>query len=190
MQLDLSAMRHGPIMLHRITEANFAEVFAMFEGFADSEYMQDELTESYQPTYDSEGRQTNYGFYVTLDGALAGLVLLGIDEWPDGPGSTGADMLIHMRGKGVTPATKPLLFYLGFALLGLNRIATGCFVSNRSSRRSIEKTPGFLYEGRMRESARNDDGEFEDEYIYGILRSDWLRLYDPSEIEVVGATRR
>lgn len=185
MQIQLSAMRHGPLTLHRITEANFAEVLTMFDGFADTEYMRDELTESYQPTCDDEGRQTKYGFYATLDGVLAGAVLLGIDEWPNGPGYTGADVLTHMRGRGVAPGSKPMLFYLGFELLGLNRIATGCFVSNTSSRRSIEKTPGFLFEGRMRESGRNDDGQFEDEYLYAILRSDWLRLYDPSQIEVL-----
>lgn len=184
--MQLSAMRHGAITLYRITEANFAKVLTMFDGFADSQYMRDELTASYQPTYDDEGRQTNYGFYATLDDVLAGAVLLGIDEWPDGPGFTGADMLVHMRGRGVTPGSKSMLFYLGFELLGLNRIATGCFVSNRSSRRSIEKTPGFLFEGRMRESGRNDEGKFEDEYLYAILRSDWLRLYDPSQIEVIG----
>jgi RimJ/RimL family protein N-acetyltransferase len=75
-----------------------------------------------------------------------------------------------MRGRGVAPASKPLLLRLGFGALGLNRIETGCFVSNLASRRSIEKTPGFRLEGTLRQYGRNARGEFEDELRYAILR--------------------
>ena len=37
----------------------------------------------------------------------------------------------------------------------------------------------------MRESGRNDAGEFEDERLYAILRRDWLRLYDKSQVRVI-----
>ncbi|WP_245327382.1 GNAT family N-acetyltransferase [Hymenobacter fodinae] len=90
-----------------------------------------------------------------------------------------------MRGRGVTPRSKPHLFYLAFELLGLNRVATGCRVSDLSSKRSIEKTRGFQFEGLMRESGLNDAGEFEDELLYAILRRDWLQLYDKQHVTVV-----
>ena len=112
------------------------------------------------------------------------MCLLSVDEWSQRCGSTGADVFQHMRGRGVTPRSKPHLFYLAFELLGLNRVATGCFVSNLSSKRSIEKTAGFQFEGISRESDINAQGDFEDEYIYAILKRDWLRLYDPRQIEV------
>jgi len=125
------------------------------------------------------------GFYATLDGVLAGMSLLGIDSWRNRRGYTGADTLTHMRGRGLAPGSKPHLFYLGFHMLGLNRIETGCFVSNLSSKRSIEKTPGFVHEGIFRKSSLNDDDVFEDEHRYGILRTDWEHLYDPTQIEVI-----
>jgi ribosomal-protein-serine acetyltransferase len=186
MTLDFSALHGNAITLHRITEANFKEVLVSFSGFADSESMLSELKESYYPQYDPQGRQILFGFYATLQGKLAGGSLLGISSWPDARGYTGADTLAHMRGQGIAPKSKPHLFCLGFELLGLNRIETGCLVSNTASRRSIEKTPGFEFEGTLREYARNPQGIFEDEYRYAILKRDWLRLYDRSYITVVG----
>ena len=81
--------------------------------------------------------------------------------------------------------SKPLLFYLAFEILNLNRVETGCLVSNTSSKRSIEKTKGFILEGTLREFGRNVDGHFEDELRYGILKSDWELLYDKSSINVI-----
>ncbi len=90
-----------------------------------------------------------------------------------------------MCGKGVAPRSKPHLFYLAFEILGLNRIETGCFVSNIASKKSIEKTAGFEFEGTTRQSGLNDNGEFEDEYRYAILRQDWVKLYDKTRIDVI-----
>src|SRR5262245_37077549 len=125
MSIPFRALHCGTIMLHRITEANFQDVLGLFSGFADSDYMLNELKTSYQPDYDKQGRQTLFGFYTTLDGVPAGGSILGISSWPDARGFTGADTLTHMRGQGVAPGSKPHLFYLGFELLGLNRIETG-----------------------------------------------------------------
>lgn len=179
------ALRHGRITLHLMNADNFPEARRMFTGFADSEYMLREMHQNYIPDYDRSGRRVLYGFYALLDGELAGASLLGISDWGNLHGFTGADTLRHMRGRGVAPGSKPHLFYLGFQVLGLNRIETGCFVSNTASQRSIEKTPGFVYEGTLRKFARNEQGEFEDERRYSILREDWVNLYDPTEIEVI-----
>jgi ribosomal-protein-serine acetyltransferase len=183
--LTFRALRAGPITLHRITQANTDSVLAMCCGYADSDYMLGEIRRSYLPAYDDQGRQLVYGFYTTLDDQLAGGSLLGISSFAAARGYTGADTLLHMRGRGVAPGSKPHLFYLGFHLLGLNRIETDCLASNTASRRSIEKTPGMIYEGTLRSYARNPQGNFEDEYRYAILRHDWLRFYAPGEIEVI-----
>lgn len=185
MKLDIKAVRHGDLTLHLITEANIDSVLDLFRGYPDSDGMRAELDQEYRPTYDQRGRQTTYGFYTTLRGDLVGASLLGISDWRTLCGNTGADTLLHVRGRGVAPASKPPLFHVGFRLLGLHRIETGCFVSNLASKRSIEKTPGFVHEGTFRESGINDDGEFEDELRYSILRRDWERLYGAEEIEVV-----
>ena len=181
----IKALYSDSITLHLIEQDNLADVCALFQGYPDSRDMLQELLRNYLPHYEN-GKRTNYGFYALLGDELAGMTLLNVDSWPDEwNGSTGADMFAHMRGRGVAPRSKPHLFYLAFALLGLNRVATGCLISNASSKRSIEKTAGFQLEGISRESGVNEQGEFEDECIYAILKRDWLRLYDASQIQVI-----
>ncbi len=180
-----SALRCGAITLHRIHEGNLEEVRARFHGFADSAYMLRELETSYRPEYDAEGRQSLFGFYTSFHATLAGASLFGINSWGDARGYTGADTFAHMRGRGVAPASKPALFYLAFELLGVNRVETGCFASNFASRRSIEKTPGFVFEGTLRQYARNAAGELEDEHRYAILRRAWSELYASVRVDVL-----
>ncbi len=178
------ALRSDFITLYLITEDNFDEVCLLFHGFPDSVELLEEIRENYVPRLE-EGRRMRYSFYATLEDKLAGVTLLEVDRWDTLTASTGADTLMHMRGKGVAPRSKPHLFYLAFELLGLNRVATGCFVSNLSSKKSIEKTRGFVFEGTSRQSGRNDDGQLEDEHFYAILKGDWLELYDKTQIEVL-----
>lgn len=179
------ALYSDSIKLCLINEENAEEVRSMFKGFPDSDYMLNEIRESYLPEYDEAGKRTKYGFYSVLDDELAGLSLLGIDSWKTLAGYTGADTLAHMRGRGVAPRSKPHLFYLAFEILKLNRLETGCFVSNLASKKSIEKTAGFQFEGIRRESGLNEFGKFEDELFYGMLRCDWLELYDKSRVEII-----
>jgi ribosomal-protein-serine acetyltransferase len=183
--MKFKAILSDDITLHLINEGNLAEVHSLFRGFPDSNYMLSEIEENYLPEFEN-GRRTKYGFYALLKNELAGLSLLGVDSFKERKGYTGADTLLHMRGKGIAPRSKPHLFYLAFEMLQLNRLATGCLVSNTASKRSIEKTPGFVFEGVSRESGLNDEGNFEDEYLYSILRKDWLKLYDKSAVKVIG----
>lgn len=178
------ALYSDDITLHLINEDNLADIFALFQGFPDSREMLDELFRNYLPRYE-QGRRTNFGFYSMLGSELAGMVLLTVDSWEERTGSTGADVFRHMRGRGVAPRSKPHLFYLAFELLGLNRVATGCRVSNLASKRSLEKTVGLQFEGVMRESGVNEQGEFEDELLYAILRRDWQQLYDPGRVHAL-----
>ena len=178
------ALHSNNITLHLINEENLAEVFTMFQGHPDSPSMLEELMRNYLPRYE-QGRRTNFGFYSMLGNELAGMTVLTVDSWEESYASTGADIFQHMRGRGVTPRSKPHLFYLAFEILGLNRVATGHLVSNVSSKRSIEKTAGFQFEGVMRESGVNDQGVFEDELLYAILRRDWLQLYDKTQVQVL-----
>ena len=178
------ALYSDSLTLHLINEDSIDDVRSMFSDFSDSATMLNELNESYLPEYE-KGVRTKYGFYVMLENKLAGLSLLGISDIKLKKGYTGADILLHMRGKGIAPRSKPHLFYLAFEILQLHRIETGCLVSNVASKRSIEKTPGFQFEGTMRESGLNDQGNFEDEYFYAILEKDWRKLYDPSVIKII-----
>lgn len=178
------ALQTEAITLYLINEDNQEQVYGLFRGFPDAEEVIQEIAGNYLPEFE-DGQRTRYGFYAMLGNELAGLSLLGIDSFKERKGYTGADTLLHMRGKGVAPGSKPHLFYLAFALLGLNRVATGCLVSNVASKRSIEKTPGFQFEGVSRESGLNAQGELEDEYLYAILRRDWLQYYDQTQVKVL-----
>jgi ribosomal-protein-serine acetyltransferase len=171
------------ITLYLITEENQGEVRSMLEKAGDA-YTLGEFEKSYLPEFEG-GRQTKFGFYSTLDGTMAGLSLLGVSSFKHKRGYTGADTLPEMTGKGAARGSKPHLFYLGFKILSLNRIETGCFVSNAVSQRSIEKTLGFQFEGILREYALNEHGEFEDERRYSILRKDWQKLYGRKLIEII-----
>jgi ribosomal-protein-serine acetyltransferase len=178
------ALYSDSITLHLINDDNLPDIAGRFQGYPDSADMLAELFRNYLPRYE-RGQRTNFGFYSLLGQELAGMTLLTVDSWDERTASTGADVFRHMRGQGVTPRSKPHLFYLAFEVLELNRVATGCRVSNLSSQRSIEKTAGFQFEGIMRESGRNDAGEFEDERLYAILRRDWQQLYDPTAVHVL-----
>jgi len=180
------ALRTGPLVLRLIEEEMIGALVAATARYPDAEDLEHELRNHYAPEHDRDGRRTQYGFATERDGVLVGFSLLSVDSWEDARGSTGADTISAFRGQGIAPASKPALFHLGFAMLGLHSIATGCSDSNASSRRSIEKTPGFVYERTSRQSARREDGEgFEDEHHWSILRPDWERLYDPAAVEVL-----
>ena len=113
------------ITLLPITEENAGYVRSLMSGFEDSAEMILEMNEHYLPKYEN-GMRAKYGFYTLLKDQLAGMTLLGIDSFTAKKGYTGADTFLHMRGKGVAPGSKPHLFYFGFEIVGLNRLATGC----------------------------------------------------------------
>ena len=182
---EFKGLYSGDLTLYLIDKSNIQNLEDCLRRNDDSDYFIDELHSSYIARYDDNGLRTKYGFYSVLAGDVAGMSMLGISSWKNSRGYTGADTLSHMRGRGIAPMSKPLLFYLAFEILNLNRVETGCLVSNTSSKRSIEKTKGFILEGTLREFGRNVDGHFEDELRYGILKSDWELLYDKSSINVI-----
>lgn len=184
-QINIKGLRSGDLTLNLIERSDYAPLCELLRKYDEAAYFLEELEKSYLPRYDDAGRRTKYGFHASLAENPAGLCLLGISSWEHRRGYTGADILPHMRGRNIAPQSKPLLFFLAFEMLGMNRVETGCLASNESSRRSIEKIKGIQYEGRLREYNRRPDGRYEDDLRYAILRRDWLKLYDRSEIEVI-----
>ncbi|HLY27812.1 MAG TPA: GNAT family protein [Aggregatilineales bacterium] len=78
------------------------------------------------------------------------------------------------KGYG-TDAMRVMLRY-GFMELGLNRIELTVFGFNPRAVRSYEKA-GFQREGSLRESLYRD-GQFHDQLVLGILRTEWDALPD------------
>jgi len=85
---------------------------------------------------------------------------LGEDYWRFGYGSEGLEALLD----------------LAFKRLKLRRLEAGVFAGNPSSGKLLEKY-GFKQEGYKRKAMRcKADGKIKDEYIYGLLRSEYKRL--------------
>jgi hypothetical protein len=51
--------------------------------------------------------------------------------------------------------------------------------------RFCQITNKTLVEDIRRESGINEQGDFEDELFYGILRRSWLELYDKTQVKVL-----
>lgn len=81
---------------------------------------------------------------------------------------------IKERNKGyATEALKLLVEYL-FTTKNIQRIQATTHTQNIAAQKVLEKC-GFTKEGRQRKSLFTK-GEFQDTYIYGILREEWKRL--------------
>ncbi|HYT81746.1 MAG TPA: GNAT family protein [Actinomycetota bacterium] len=65
-----------------------------------------------------------------------------------------------------------LLFRLGFAHLGLHRIAARCDPHNLPGRRLLEKG-GMRLEGHLRHE-RQVDGSWRDDFLYAIVEDEWM----------------
>ena len=182
---SFQGFRYGELTMTLIDDSNLSMLNDYLHQIEESDYFINELHNSYMPKFDSEERRMKYGFYITLLDKPAGLSLLGISSYKHCRGYTGADTFPHMRGKSIAPLSKVPLFYLAFETLNLNRVETGCIISNKSSQKSIEKTKGFKFEGVLKEYSKKADGSFEDELRYNIIKKDWLKLYNNIDIEII-----
>lgn len=75
------------------------------------------------------------------------------------------------QGDGYGPEAVELFLDAFFGEYDVHGVTAHVFEFNDASRALLERL-GFQEEGRMRE-ARFRDGEYVDEYIYGLLRREW-----------------
>jgi ribosomal-protein-serine acetyltransferase len=180
---QLETIAGSGYVLNRLTNTNASRIYKKLEDLGNPDKIIEEIKKNYLPDLDKDGKLVQFGFWIEVDKELTGFTLFSVDDWENGVGSTGADILPAFRGRGIAPGTKPHLFYLGFDILGLHRIETGHDESNASSKRSIEKTPGFKFEGVLREHSQTSRGVFENELLYAILEQDYRKLYQPNQIK-------
>jgi hypothetical protein len=125
--------KHSTLIRSRFTsstEENLADVRSLFQGFPDSDEILRELEKSYVPRF-AEGVRTKYGFYAMLENELAGLSLLGISNWKDRRGYTGAGhAAAHARARSCRHAVSRTCFTWRSRSSGIESRETGCFVSN------------------------------------------------------------
>lgn len=120
------------------------------------------------------GRMDRYDAVIEADGVPCGTIgLLNIDrknskaEYYIAMGET------YLKGKGVSTQASKLILEYGFRELGLNRIYLFTEVENILAQRLFEKV-GFVKEGRIRLDITSH-GRFVDRYVYGIVRSEYLK---------------
>jgi RimJ/RimL family protein N-acetyltransferase len=77
------------------------------------------------------------------------------------------------RGRGYTTEAAGLLVDYLFAKRKIERIESVTDVENLPSQRVLEKN-GFKREGELKKRFYSD-GEYRDEYMYGLLREDWQK---------------
>ena len=78
----------------------------------------------------------------------------------------------HRQGYATEAARAPLDY--AFTERGLRRVATACDTRNAASFRLMERL-GMRREGHLKQS-QYLYGDWHDEYIYALLRDEWLRL--------------
>jgi len=79
------------------------------------------------------------------------------------------------EGKGyITEGMKAVLAVL-FEDLGVHRVKADCNENNVRSWRLLERC-GFRREGHLRENKKKADGSFHGDYLYGLLRREYVNL--------------
>ena len=80
---------------------------------------------------------------------------------------------IDFEGKGyMAEAVRGVLDIL-FNDLNVHRVVSDCHEKNIRSMKLLERC-GFIREGHLRENKKNPDGSFHGDYLYGLLRREYL----------------
>lgn len=78
------------------------------------------------------------------------------------------------QGQGIAKEASLAVIEYGFTELSLNRIEALVLPANTASQRLLERL-GFQREGLLRQYEKTR-GQFDDLYMYSILRSDWFQI--------------
>lgn len=121
--------------------------------------------------YRSRGEK--FQWIVLVDGEEAGWITLLVSNWEHGLGEVGYALASDYQRRGVmAEALSDLLDEL-FGRTTLERIEARCAIGNSASQKVLERI-GFTREGRLRGYFKLR-GERVDNYLYAVLRADWLR---------------
>lgn len=120
----------------------------------------------------SERRYFFYGIYEKETSNWVGQVYIGPINWELPTFSIGyiADVA-HQRKGYITEAVKAVTYML-INDLGAHRIQADCNDANIRSWKLLERC-GFKREGHLRENKIGPDGNYNGDYIYGILKSEY-----------------
>ena len=118
------------------------------------------------------GRGEKFQWIVQVDGHPAGWITLVVSNWEHGLAEVGYALSTAYQGRGIMTDSLQVLLDDLFHNTLLERIEARCAVENYGSQRVLEKN-GFLREGRLKGYFKLR-GRRVDNYVYGLLREDWL----------------
>ncbi len=118
------------------------------------------------------GRGEKFQWIVQVDGHAAGWITLVVSNWEHGLAEVGYALSSLYQSRGIMTDALQILLDDLFQNTLLERIEARCAVENYGSQRVLEKN-GFLREGRLKGYFKLR-GRRVDNYVYGLLREDWL----------------
>ena len=119
-------------------------------------------------------KKSGYAFGIELEGEIIGVVDLFSIDWENRNAELGYWLGRKYWSRGLMTEAVRLILKFAFEDLKLHRVTATLFEENSASRRVLEKT-GFKLEGKRRKS-RLKFGEWHNELLYGILRSEYKEI--------------
>jgi len=119
-----------------------------------------------------------FRWIITLKGDGRPIGSLGYYKWAphaEYQAEMGYDLTKEHWGKGIMSEAMNAVIDFGFEKMGLNRIEVYIMPRNKRSIKMI-KSLGFKREGLLRERYFDEFGNFTDDVLFSMLRSDWEKL--------------
>ncbi|MBN1267322.1 MAG: GNAT family N-acetyltransferase [Anaerolineales bacterium] len=113
------------------------------------------------------------GIYDKVTGEWAGQVYVGPTNWELPEFTIGYVADVAYEGKGYISEAVQRVLKMLFEDLGAHRVKSDCNENNIRSIRVLERN-GFRREGHLLENRRNADGSFHGDFLYGLLRREYL----------------
>lgn len=120
-------------------------------------------------------KRLGFRWIITLKGEGRPIGSLGFYKWSPSAGyqaEMGYDLEKEHWGKGIMTEAMKAVIDFGFEKMELNRIEVFIMPRNRRSIRMIKRL-GFKREGLLRQRYFDESGNFTDDILFSMLRTDW-----------------
>ena len=126
-------------------------------------------------------QRRGFRWIITLKGDGRPIGTLGYYKWSPSASyqaEMGYDLEKEHWGKGIMTEAMNAVIDFGFERMGLNRIEVFIMPRNKRSLKLIRRL-GFEREGLLRQRYFDEHGNFADDVLFSMLRSDWIKLRRP-----------
>jgi RimJ/RimL family protein N-acetyltransferase len=120
------------------------------------------------------------GIFNKTNDDWVGQVYVGPTNWELPEFTIGFVADVRYEGKGVISEAVQRVLKMLFEDIGAHRVKSDCNENNIRSARLLERN-GFRKEGHLLENRRNDDGSFHGDFLYAMLRREYLDRFTKDE---------